>query len=413
MKTFLVFLVAAALGGSAMGWYISASDYIWPQGQFGPYSTHRDLTPAGVDEYFAEVRPEAFPRVEVVGGSEYDFGVMLRNAEGSHEFELRNVGDAELELEVTGSTCKCTLGSLENNVLAPGESTRVQMSWTAKTSGQDFRQSANLRTTDPERGELQLEIAGKVVDLLDAVPHVWNFGDAASGEAIEVESTVYNRHDHDIAFVEAHWAHPALEELAEVEVVAREVQPNEHELAHRARQAFDVTATIRPGLSQGHVNQALRLKFQQADEAERELEEIYISLIGRIVGPISLLGGPRLTGRDGGSYVFEMKPAAVGEGQKDKVYVVVRGEQHSAVGLTIKGVTPENALSASLGDPVRQGTFVRYPLELTIKKDAPVGERLGKNKDDYGIVTIEPESDKNAPLQLRVKYSVGRSPETR
>jgi|SRR6056297_2347388 len=397
----------AAVIGSAMGWYRSATAYIWREARFGPFSSHGELRPEGLAAYFAEIQPSVFPKLEVVGGPRYDFGAMLRGAEGTHRFTLRNTGDADLELEVTGSTCKCTVGSLKQELLPPGETTEVTLNWTVKTASNDFGQAANLRTSDPAQGELELQVYGLVLDPVDPVPASFNLGDVVAGGTIELASTIYNRTAHDLEVISAEWTRPQVEALAETTVTARDVDPEAGELAVDARQAFEVTSKIPPGLSQGRLRETLRVVFRYPEGADKEKEFIDLSLVGRLVGPLSLLGGPRLSGQQGGSFVFDMGTVPLGEGRTDKLFVVLRGEERQETKLQIGQVAPGEALTATLGEPVEQGAFDRYPLELTIKKEAPEGERLGKNKDDYGIVTIEAEKDTIAPLRLRVQYSVG------
>src|SRR6476620_4482600 len=71
------------------------------------------------------------PRI-VVDQAHYDFGSMQRGTSKSHEFVIRNVGNAPLKIRNGGTTCKCTLSKVEDESIPPGGSTMVKLEWTAK-----------------------------------------------------------------------------------------------------------------------------------------------------------------------------------------------------------------------------------------------------------------------------------------
>ena len=405
----LIFFVLAALGaGAAVGWYSSQSAYVWPVERFGPYGSDSQLTPAGLSAHLQQFQPEGFPRVEVVGGADHDFGVMLRGAEGTHDFEIKNTGDAPLQLVVAGSTCKCTLGELADSTLEPGKSTKVHLSWTVKTTGSVFSQSANLRTNDPAAGELQLTIHGDVVDFLAAVPDSWDVGDHDSGEPIQLETTIYNRRDHDLQVQQAEWLDERIAELATVDIQPRKPDPQRDSEHADARQAFDVRVKIQPGLSQGTLLHTLRTVFVPEQEPVSR-QTVDISLRGRIVGDIAVIGGSRLHGQEGGGYVYDMDQVEAGQGRTAALHVVFRGPHRNDARLKIASVAPADVLQAELGDPIPRASTVIYPLQLRIPEDAPPVDLTGKSKDDLAIVMIESDNPEVPPLRLGVKLWV-RSP---
>ena len=61
-----------------------------------------------------------------VRAREHQFGTMDPDAKGHHEFEIKNVGAAPLELKIGPTTCKCTVGGLSKNRLEPGETGSVR-----------------------------------------------------------------------------------------------------------------------------------------------------------------------------------------------------------------------------------------------------------------------------------------------
>ena len=121
LKTSIIFFLIAIGAGAAVGGSIAYRRYVVPSNVMGPFSSVQPMTTSEIGEFLATLEPEGLGRVEVVGGNKFDFGVMRRNEEATHQFVVKNVGTGTLDLSVTGSTCKCTVGSLKKASLEPGE----------------------------------------------------------------------------------------------------------------------------------------------------------------------------------------------------------------------------------------------------------------------------------------------------
>jgi hypothetical protein len=57
------------------------------------------------------------------------FGRMAKGGSGSHEFVLRNEGNAPLKVAKGPTMCKCTLSSLAGQEIAPCEEIKVSVTW--------------------------------------------------------------------------------------------------------------------------------------------------------------------------------------------------------------------------------------------------------------------------------------------
>lgn len=111
----------------------------------------------------SRVRQEATasgPRVQV-DSHVHDFGRMDPLTVGHHVFLIRNVGNAPLKLEKGPTTCKCTLSSLQQHEVLPGEEARVVLTW---NSGRDptYLHEATVFTNDPRNKAVTLTVKGKV-----------------------------------------------------------------------------------------------------------------------------------------------------------------------------------------------------------------------------------------------------------
>lgn len=411
MKKFLALVVVVAIAGSAIGYATSVREYSWTSETFGYFTKDGDLQPHDLLAHMQSMQQQGMAKVEVVGGQDYDFGTMLRQAKGEHDFTIKNIGDAPLELSVLKTTCKCTLGELADSKLEPGESTVVHMAWSVKTSGSRFQQTATISTTDPYNGELELRISGEVIDRLTVRPSSWNVGEISSTAAIEKTSMIYSRIEYDIQLKDTRW----LESIAEVGINV-DVRPvpvdTETALQHPdTRQAFEATLKVAPGWASGLFSHTAIIEFEPVDEKHNAAENAdklttLISFEGRVVEDLSLSGGSRLAGRDRNHYIYTLPPAAVGEGASGDLFVLLRGPHRENTKLSIGEVEPSGVLAAELGEPKVKDNLVMYGLKLSVRKDAPVMERDGNRKDDYGTVWIQSDNDAVAPLRLRVKFNV-------
>lgn len=103
----------------------------------------------------------AIPKI-VVPELVYDFGMMDPLTMGSHTFEVRNEGTESLVLTGGETTCKCTLVKGSTQIIEPGQSAEITLSWNSGRIREYYQQTGFIRTNDPITPEIQLKIQGKV-----------------------------------------------------------------------------------------------------------------------------------------------------------------------------------------------------------------------------------------------------------
>ncbi|MEM9645263.1 MAG: DUF1573 domain-containing protein, partial [Planctomycetota bacterium] len=261
---FVVALILSAVLGSAIAYGVVRREYAGRDGIFDAMELDGEITAANALSHHESGVSKTKPVAATPDGTSFDFGVMKMGEKGEHTFTIRNDGDEDLGLTVGASTCKCTLGSLESNRLAPGESTKVKLEWTVSTTKSRFRQTAEIRTTDPRNLAVQLRISGDVVRELKMVPDVMNFGDVAAGEEIKAESVVYSFMPERIRVDSVTFSGEELNELADIQV--EEIEPDSDSSFAKATQAFRVIVNVKPGLRQGPIFQNLLFNFETVDE---------------------------------------------------------------------------------------------------------------------------------------------------
>lgn len=114
-----------------------------------------------LNQLAAETQSDAKP-VAVVKRTRFAFGMVEPHTTLSHDFVVENHGEMPLELSVIGTSCKCTMGDLEDDTLLPGESTKVTMTWNTGYKAEKYTQTAMIATNDPLKSSLTLEVSGEV-----------------------------------------------------------------------------------------------------------------------------------------------------------------------------------------------------------------------------------------------------------
>ncbi len=93
----------------------------------------------------------------------FDFGIMPRGAKTSHKFVLTNAGRDSLEVIRIKPGCGCTKAPLTKRLLAPGESTDLEITFTAGNRRGKFAKFPMLYTSDPQVYETRLKIKGNLI----------------------------------------------------------------------------------------------------------------------------------------------------------------------------------------------------------------------------------------------------------
>jgi len=399
--------------GLGCAWGVNEFRYGGPI-RFGPLGTDNDLTAETVASHVEGLAPsQGNPKVVVTGELVHDFGVMTPGDKGEKVFEITNEGVSDLSLRLGASTCKCTIGSLDKESIVPGETTMVKLSWTVKENETKFSQSAQILTNDPAKPVLTFAITGKVIQDIDVVPKKWTFGEVASGDSFEVSGKIYNFMDYDIEPDELRFSDPEMTKLAEFTVESFSPTEQADGIRSGARQAFDIRATVKPGLRQGAFAPKLVFPFrrQAADDAVDSADggqvdadlRILVPVSGRIVGELSMIVNDNIKERSG-MYIYDLGRIQKNDPLTATAFVVLKGKDRDNVSLRIGEVSPDGVVTAKLGKPKGRGSMQLIPLEIELVPGSDSVERKGLSKDDYGSVWIESDNPKVSKMRIALKF---------
>lgn len=354
------------------------------------------IDPVGLNMETVDSEPvdlESRPRVELPEHL-YNFGSMEQGTTLSHAFKIRNTGQSPLSLEVASTTCKCTVGDLQNNKLAPGEETEVLLEWTAKAQVGPFRHGATLATNDPKNTSVSLSVEGEVVTSTSVIPGELIFGGVAAGSKAQTELFIVSRFQEDVEVTDFQFSNETLADQLEIEIVS--ANPEEFPVED-AKGAVKVIANLQSDRTIG--------RFFGWLEVETNLEaapKLNISISGNTMGDISIFG----PGWDPKLSLLRLGAVSSSRGKKVRLNVSTRGEHAQETEIEIFRTSPPE-LKASLGERNEiNENLVHMPLILELPSGTPPMVRLGEPASSDALVVLKTTHPNAKQVQLRVHFSV-------
>ncbi len=389
-------LIPAAIIGASVGVAVGYYEVGQVEKAFAPPLTDANRS-LGASEVGAN---NALPRVEV-DAINYDFGTMQRGATKSHEFIFTNTGEGLLQLTVGATSCKCTVGEVDDTSLAPGESTPVKLEWVAKTGVGDFSQTATIRTNDPRNSMLTLTVSGVVTDTTGLDPQEFLLGKITTNESRTAE--VYLAAYGDIpleatATMADRTQRPELFELEVEPVKDLSIVP-----LKAATSAVILRLTTKPGLPLGMVTEWVEVKTNLP-----EADIVRVPVIGGVEGDISIHGRGWAKNLD----VVLMGKVPRDKGKEANLIISFKGESADNASASVGTLSPE-WLEVSVGEPKQVRDGVKHiPLKIRIPAgQLPVihngqGEAEGGQGQGDARVQILTQSPSTPEVDIRVRFII-------
>ncbi len=342
--------------------------------------------------------PGSAPRVQIDHGY-WDFGVVDRDTDVRHAFPVTNVGGSPLKLEDAGTTCtKCTIATLEKSEIAPGETVDVTIVYHTTYLQPTFKQTAFLRTNDPERPRIELRISGTVTSRFQVVPDGFQLDKMSGNESRSASVIVYGYLSDKIEVVAHEFT--GKESVPYFELTSRALP--EGELAEpRAKSGCKVVLTAKPGLPLGPIRQTIRLTLAMEGSADRPTVDVPVQ--GTVDSDISIVGAN--WDADNSRLAMGLVKASVGETRN--LLLLVRGKHRHDVTFRVAKVEPE-WLKVTLGDrsDLKSGAVSQTPLKIEVPKNAPLGSHRGNDQGKYAEILLDSTHPDVKQVRLYVQFVV-------
>jgi hypothetical protein len=332
------------------------------------------------------------PKVVIAGDPTYDFGKMARHDKASHTWNIKNEGDAPLEVWQDGkTTCSCTAAKLDHGrktefdadkkttmVIQPGESNTIDLEWhTEKDLGENYRQGATFGTNDPRTKTFQLLVQGKVYPAVVVFPPGLELPPGISNDKPhQVKFAVYSKERPDLKLPKITSSRPRL-----IVATPQPMTPEETR-TFKIDKGYTVTVEVKPGMPLGVFHDELVITTDHPKQPE-----IRLPIGGKMEGPISVTP-PGLRMRD----------VVSRDGASANLKLTVRGGRETRIEVAEK---PEN-LDVAVVPVDTEKAKGRY--NLTVK--VPPGTAVGKVG---GFIVLKTDHPMASEMKIPVDILVSRS----
>jgi Protein of unknown function (DUF1573) len=274
------------------------------------------------------------PKVEIAEALLYDFGVLPQETKHVHTWEVKNVGQGDLEMSMKSSTCSCTIAKLATKegepkktvIVKPNDTTTIDLEWeTRRPENPEYAKSATIATNDPTKPTFTLSIKGKVYPpLIVYPPEMITLSNISNEETTKATVAVFSMDRPQTKVVKVRISRAELMDVTHVALSAEE------------RKAFKITSggervdvAIKPGLPLGKFHDELIIETDHPNQ-----EQVKISLTGNAVGPISVIPErvrwTDVRGRDGGTHNMKL----LVKGNKEVAFTVADKPEKIEVKIT-------------------------------------------------------------------------------
>ena len=336
------------------------------------------------------------PKIELPEGTSFQFGTMKHGTEMSHDFPIRNVGDAPLIIEKTGSTCKCTVGNLDKDVLLPGESQMIHLTWRGVSVSPSFGQSATFKTNCLEFPELKLEIKGAVIDSFVFRPTEISLSEFSATVGTMREFSVFC-YGEGVDVEQMNWSNPDTAQYFKMEKT--EFDPSQDEDHAKALKAYRVSLEVLPGLPVGRVSGSVLLQTNQGSEVDK----LSLDVNGRAVSNVTILGGSLYNSERS---VLQLDKISSEKGFSTSLWLVLRGDLQETAQVSIDQQVALDTLKVSLQEKKKEGSRTLIPIKFEVPSGAPEAYYPGTGKGAFVVVTVRVSSSETVELPIHVKLVV-------
>jgi hypothetical protein len=380
-------IVAAAIAGGAVG---AAVGYV-------EVRTDHDslLALPGEAKISQAAANDPLPKLQVDEPT-YKFDSMQRGTKKSHEFEIKNVGQAPLKVRAGTTSCKCTLSEVSEEPIPPNGSSHVKVEWTAKADSGPFTQTANILTNDPLHSTFELRVEGAIMSASGVEPPDLLFDKIPVGESRSAQVYVMAMLQDDLTVSDAVLSDANTRDKFDVKIepVDKTDLPNP-----AAKKGVRITLTAKPGMPVGRFVEWLSVKTSLKDA-----ESLEIPVVGQVVGDISVAGNS-WNDEQGAVRLGSVKSS---EGRKERISLMVRGDAARATTFKVQSVDPED-IKVTIGEPRKlRDNLVQVPLEIEIPAGTRPMVHLDTAQGDRGKIVLSTTHPKVKELAIGVQFSVER-----
>ena len=345
-------------------------------------------------------------KIEVIGGTEFDFGTMSRGTKRQYSFVFKNIGEAPVELVNKGSTCKCTVGTLNAKKLEPGEETPVELEWLAEGLMADFAQTATIGTSAFDQEEIKLTVKGKIGQAFVFDPASADFRDFLSGDENEFTGRLYSFDESPLDISSVSWSDVSLSSkiTGEFEEAIR-LKKGEIPQFADARSYIDFKIHMKKGIPAGVLSGNMVFN-KKSDKEDGKDEAINFPINGRSVAPIRVIAGPDYNEEKN---IFDLRTAKSEVGLKKSFVIAIKNDEAKNIEIKLGKVSPakaEGALKVTITELKVSPKQKMFSVTLEIAPGTPPVEFAGAYGKDFAKIVLETNMESAPQFPMFIKFRI-------
>ncbi len=345
-------------------------------------------------------------KIKVIGGTEFDFGTMSRGTKRQYSFVFKNIGEAPVELVNKGSTCKCTVGTLNAKKLEPGEETPVELEWLAEGLMADFAQTATIGTSAFDQEEIKLTVKGKIGQAFVFEPASADFRDFLSGDENEFTGRLYSFDESPLDISSVSWSDASLSSKITGEFEeAKRLKKGEIPQFADARSYIDFKIHLKKGIPAGALSGNMVFN-KKSDKEDGKDEAINFPINGRSVAPIRVIAGPDYNEEKN---IFDLRTAKSEVGLKKSFVIAIKNDEAANIEIKLGKVTPakaEGALKVTITELKVSPKQKMFSVTLEIAPGTPPVEFAGAYGKDFVKIVLETNMESAPQFPMFIKFRI-------
>lgn len=130
----------------------------------------------------------------------FDFGEIFQGEKVLHSFQFVNAGKDPLLIDRVSSSCGCTAVLVSEKNVAPGGTGEIQANFDSARFRGSVSKTVYIYSNDPVQPVMQLQIKGKVLEVVAVEPGKVNFGKVNGEQSLAAKVRLRNQGTEPLTF---------------------------------------------------------------------------------------------------------------------------------------------------------------------------------------------------------------------
>lgn len=270
----------------------------------------------------------------------HNFGEIFRGDKVEHIYKFKNIGKGELKINKVKTFCGCTAAVIKSVNSSYGETGEIKIIYKSKSDLGKVLKHITVISNDPDTPEYKLIISGNVIEEVVVEPRKVSFDEILYGTGVTKILSIKSVVDPGFKIKQVVSNNPDIKVILKKDEIKNE---------------YVLDASLNKDAKLGRLNSKITLHTNS-----KRMPKVEIPCYGRIVGDISVYP-PRIS-------------CGVVEEKIEKTVPVYATAYNMEVAINSVKIEPDflKAEFSKIDDKI--GT---YKINVTLKKDAPVGRFTG------------------------------------